>query len=53
MSLPLFSLGGVSDAKILDQQAGAEIALSCLMGGLSGANLVHDVGYLESGMTSS
>jgi len=52
-NLPIFSLGGVSDSKILDQQAGVEIALSCLMGGLSGANLVHDVGYLESGMTSS
>ena len=52
-NLPTFSVGGVSDAKILDQQAGAEIALSCLMGGLSGADLVHDIGYLESGMTSS
>jgi len=52
-NLPIFSLGGVSDAKVLDQQAGAEIALSCLMGGLSGANLIHDAGYLESGMTSS
>jgi len=52
-NLPIFSIGGISDAKILDQQAGAEIALSCLMGGLSGANLLHDAGYLESGMTSS
>jgi len=52
-NLPIFSIGGVSDGKVLDQQAGVEIALSCLMGGLSGANLLHDVGYLESGMTSS
>jgi len=52
-NLPIFSIGGISDAKVLDQQAGAEIALSCLMGGLSGGNLLHDAGYLESGMTSS
>jgi len=52
-NLPIFSVGGISDAKVLDQQAGAEIASSCLMGGLSGANLVHDIGYIESGMTSS
>lgn len=48
-SLPVFGLGGSSDAKLPDQQAAAEAALSLLIESLYGVNLVHDVGYLESG----
>jgi trimethylamine--corrinoid protein Co-methyltransferase len=51
--LPVFSTAGCTDSKVVDQQAAIESALSCLMGALSGANLVHDVGYVESGMTGS
>ncbi|ATW26446.1 trimethylamine methyltransferase [Candidatus Formimonas warabiya] len=51
--LPIFSTGGCSDAMIFDQQAGMEIGFSLLMAELSGANLIHDVGYLESGLTGS
>jgi len=51
--LPVFSTAGCSDAKVMDQQAAIESALSCLMAALSGANLVHDIGYLESGLTGS
>jgi len=51
--LPMFSTAGCSDAKVLDQQAGIEAAISCLMAALSGANLIHDVGYLESAQTGS
>jgi len=47
--LPVFGLAGASDAKVPDQQAAAEAAFSLLQETLSGANLVHDVGYLESG----
>jgi len=47
--LPIFGLAGASDAKLPDQQAAAEAAFSLLLETLSGANLVHDVGYLESG----
>ena len=51
--LPMFSTAGCSDAKVMDQQAAIESSLSCLMAALSGANLIHDVGYLECGLTSS
>lgn len=51
--LPRFSGAGASDSKVLDQQAMIEGTLSTLMQALCGANLVHDVGYLESGLTGS
>ena len=50
--LPVFSTCGCSDAKVLDEQAAAEIAGSMIVAVLSGANLIHDVGYLESGLTA-
>jgi len=51
--LPVFSFAGCSDAKIFDQQAAAEGALWMLIAALSGGNLIHDVGYVESGLTTS
>lgn len=51
--LPMFSTAGCGDAKVLDQQAAVEAAISLAMAGLSGANLIHDVGYLESGLIGS
>jgi trimethylamine--corrinoid protein Co-methyltransferase len=51
--LPSFALAGASDAKIVDQQAAAEAALTLAVETLAGADVVHDLGYLESGMTGS
>lgn len=51
--LPVWGFAGCSDAKLPDVQAGVESALWILWTALGGANLVHDVGYLESGMTGS
>jgi trimethylamine--corrinoid protein Co-methyltransferase len=51
--LPIFGLGGASDSKTPDQQAAAEVAFSLLTETLAGTHLVHDVGYLEGGMTNS
>jgi len=51
--LPIFSTAGCSDSKVLDQQAGIEAGMSVLLAALSGANLVHDVGYLEYGLLGS
>lgn len=51
--LPMFALGGCSDSKCLDQQAGIEAALTLLMTALSGGHIVHDLGYLESGLCYS
>jgi trimethylamine--corrinoid protein Co-methyltransferase len=51
--LPLFSLGGSSESKLVDAQAGIEAALSMLVGAMSGGHLFHDLGYLESGLSGS
>ncbi|MBC7241025.1 MAG: trimethylamine methyltransferase family protein [Anaerolineae bacterium] len=51
--LPVFGLGGASDSKLPDEQAAAEAAFSLILEALAGTHLVHDVGYLESGMTNS
>lgn len=53
LRLPIFSTAGCSDSKTLDQQAAIEAALSIAVAALSGANLIHDVGYLESGLSGS
>ncbi len=51
--LPMFALGGCSDSKCVDQQAGIEAALTLITTALSGGNIVHDLGYLESGLCYS
>jgi trimethylamine--corrinoid protein Co-methyltransferase len=51
--IPTFGKAGVTDSKVLDQQAGIEIGMSLLAEGLVGNNLIHDLGYLEMGLTSS
>jgi trimethylamine--corrinoid protein Co-methyltransferase len=51
--LPTWGLAGSTDAKVLDAQAGAESAFSILAQGLSGLNLIHDVGYMDNGMVCS
>lgn len=51
--LPVFGLAGASDSKLPDQQAAAEASLSMLIETLYGVNLIHDVGYLESGKCNS
>lgn len=53
LRLPMFSTAGCSDAKALDEQAAIESALSIAVAALSGANLIHDVGYLEAGLVGS
>jgi trimethylamine--corrinoid protein Co-methyltransferase len=51
--LPMFGLGGCTDSKIVDQQAAAEAALTMMAETLGGANLIHDLGYMESGLCGS
>jgi trimethylamine--corrinoid protein Co-methyltransferase len=51
--LPRFSSAGASDSKVVDQQAMIEGTISVYTQALCGSNLVHDVGFLESGLTSS
>jgi trimethylamine---corrinoid protein Co-methyltransferase len=51
--IPTWGYAGCSDAKVMDEQAALEAMLSVLMAQLSGGNLIHDVGYMESGLTCS
>ncbi len=51
--LPMFHFAGCSDAKTFDQQASLEGALWAMLAALSGGNLVHDMGYIDNGMTIS
>ena len=52
-NMPVFNTGGGSDAKVFDAQAAAEATCSLLLSSLAGGNLLHDVGYLDSGMLGS
>jgi trimethylamine--corrinoid protein Co-methyltransferase len=51
--LPVFGTGGAADTKVVDAQAGMEYMGSLLVAALAGTNLIHDVGYLDSGLTGS
>jgi len=51
--LPMFSTGGCTDSPVLDKQAALEQMFSLMTAALSGANLIHDVGYVNNGLTQS
>ncbi|MCL5257075.1 MAG: trimethylamine methyltransferase family protein [Chloroflexi bacterium] len=51
--LPTFGVGGISDSKFFDEQAALEGAFTSIMAGLSGINLVHGLGFVESALTGS
>jgi trimethylamine--corrinoid protein Co-methyltransferase len=52
-NLPDFCTGGCTDSQVFDQQAATEAALGMLLLGMAGGTLIHDLGYMGSGMTSS
>lgn len=47
--IPVWGTAGVTDANGLDQQAGMEWGVSLTINALAGANLIHDVGYMDCG----
>lgn len=47
LGVPFMGTAGASEAKALDAQAAAEITLQIVLSALSGAGLVHDVGFLD------
>jgi trimethylamine--corrinoid protein Co-methyltransferase len=47
LGVPFMGTAGASESKQLDAQAGVEIALQILTSAMSGACLVHDVGFLD------
>jgi trimethylamine--corrinoid protein Co-methyltransferase len=52
-NLPVWGAAGATDSKVVDAQAGIEAAISIMTAFLCRCNLVHDVGYIEYGTTSS
>jgi len=51
--LPVWGTAGATDSKVVDAQAGIEATVSVMTAFLTRCNLVHDVGYIEYGTTSS
>ncbi len=51
--LPVWGAAGATDSKLVDAQAGIEATVSVMTAFLTRCNLVHDVGYIEYGTTSS
>jgi trimethylamine--corrinoid protein Co-methyltransferase len=47
LGLPFMGTAGASEAKLLDPQAAIESTVQVVLSGLSGAALVHDVGFLD------
>lgn len=51
--LPTWGNAGMTNSCSLDEQAALEVMESILVAQLTGANLAHDVGYMEAGLTTS
>jgi trimethylamine--corrinoid protein Co-methyltransferase len=51
--LPVWGAAGATDSKVVDAQAGIEASVTIMTAFLTRCNLVHDVGYIEYGTTSS
>jgi len=49
--LPSWGYAGCTDSCIFDEHAAADASLSVMTALLSGQNLVHDIGYMEAGLT--
>ncbi|MFP4136115.1 MAG: trimethylamine methyltransferase family protein [Candidatus Acetothermia bacterium] len=53
LGLPMFGTAGVTDSKQVDAQAAIEATFNLATQSLVGSNLIHDVGYLSSGLLYS
>jgi len=51
--LPMFTIAGCTDSNVFDQQASLEGAMWILLSSINGGNLIHDVGYIDNGLTAS
>jgi trimethylamine---corrinoid protein Co-methyltransferase len=51
--LPRWGLGGCSDSKTMDEQAVFEASMTMFIDILNGVHLIHDIGYLEGGLSGS
>lgn len=53
LEVPMYETAGCSDAKLFDEQAAIEATINLSTATLTGGNMIHDVGYLEQGLTGS
>ena len=53
LKMPTWSLAGATDSKVYDQQGAMESSMQIMMNYAVGAHLIHDVGFIEMGMTGS
>ncbi len=53
LGVPEYETAGCSDVKVFDEQAAMEAAINIATAALIGGNMIHDVGYIEQGLTSS
>ncbi len=53
LEVPEYETAGCSDSKMFDEQAAMEATINIATAALIGGNMIHDVGYLEQGLTSS
>jgi len=53
LGVPEYETAGCSDAKMFDEQAAMEATINISTAALIGGNMIHDVGYIEQGLTSS
>ena len=53
LGVPEYETAGCSDAKLFDEQAAMEATINIATSALVGGNMIHDVGYIEQGLTSS
>jgi len=53
LGVPEYETAGCSDSKLFDEQAAMEATINITTAALVGGNMIHDVGYLEQGLTSS
>lgn len=51
--MPTWGYAGDSNSCLVDEQAASEATFSIMAALLAGNNLTHDIGYLESGLTTS
>jgi trimethylamine--corrinoid protein Co-methyltransferase len=53
LKIPCINSSGITDSKVVDQQAAMESSLNLFNAFLCGSNIVQDVGCINSGTTSS
>lgn len=53
LDIPVFSAAGVSDSKVVDAQSAIESTMQILCAMGTAGNIVHDVGFMDLGMTGS